>query len=86
LCGLVSRDYVFGVRSFADSLHACIFGAVVIAGGDNVPVECAADLFAIFEDGGLCAYLHAAIFDNFNAVYGCCFFKCHFDNPIKIKY
>jgi hypothetical protein len=41
------------MRCSAYSLHASIFCAVVIAWGDNVTVECAADLFAVFEDGGL---------------------------------
>jgi hypothetical protein len=68
LCGFVSSDYVFGVRSFADSLHACIFGAVVIAGRDNVTVECAADLFAVFEDGGLCAGMNAAVLKDFDLI------------------
>jgi hypothetical protein len=56
------------VRCGADSLHAGVFGAVVIAGGDNVTVECAADLFAVFKDGSLCAYLHAAILKDFDVI------------------
>jgi hypothetical protein len=67
LCGI--RSYHFGsVRCGADSLHAGVFGAVVIAGGDNVTVECAADLFAVFEDGGLCAYLHNAVLKDFDFI------------------
>jgi hypothetical protein len=58
------------VRCGADSLHASIFCAVVITGGDNVTVEGAANLFAVFKDGGLDANLHAAIFDNFDLISG----------------
>jgi hypothetical protein len=67
LCGIGS--YHFGsVRRGANCLHASIFCAVVIAWSDNVTVECAADLFAVFEDGSLSAYLHATIFDNFDVI------------------
>jgi hypothetical protein len=56
------------MRCSAYCLHASIFCAVVIAGGDNVAVECAADLFAVFEDGGLSAHLHCAALKDFDLI------------------
>jgi len=38
-------------------LNAGVLFAVVVAWSDNVAVERAADLLAIFHDGGLGAYL-----------------------------
>jgi hypothetical protein len=65
------------MRCFADSLYSGILGAVVITGGNNVAVERAADLLAIFEDSGLGAYLNAAIFNNFNQINRNNFFESH---------
>jgi hypothetical protein len=71
------------VHGSADGLNTGILAAVVIAWSDNVAVECAADLFAIFKDGRVCANLHDTVFDHFDAVNDLNFFESHFDNPIK---
>jgi hypothetical protein len=59
------------------------FCAVIIAWSDNVPMECAADLFAIFFDGSLGAYLDAAVLNNFNAVNNQFFSNSH--NNLRLK-
>jgi len=38
----IRSHYVFSVRSFANRFYAVVFCAVIIAGGDNMAVECAA--------------------------------------------
>jgi hypothetical protein len=49
-------------------LHLGVFTAYVSTGHDNVAVELAADLNAIFFDSGLGANLNAAVFNNFNQI------------------
>jgi hypothetical protein len=56
------------VRNLANGLHLGIFGAVVVARGDNVAVKVATDLLAIFHDGGLGAHLYTTVLDYLDAV------------------
>ncbi|NDG19553.1 MAG: hypothetical protein EB117_14945 [Betaproteobacteria bacterium] len=83
LSGLIGGDHLRRVRGGANGLHAGILVAVVIARGNDMAVERAANLLAIFHDGGLCAYLYTAVFNYFNQIYFDYFFKGHFDTPIK---
>ena len=68
LCSFVCCHDVSRVQGRTDGLHTGILGAVIIARCNNVAVKRAADLNAIFNDGGLSANLHRAIFKSLNAV------------------
>jgi hypothetical protein len=63
------------VRCSTDGLHTSVFASVVVARGNDMAVKCAANLLAIFHDGGLSAYLHTSVFDHFNAVNNLNFFQ-----------
>jgi len=64
----VSCDYVSGVGGSADGLNTGILGAVVAAWCNNMAVEAATDLLAIFHDGCLGAYLNTAVFQDLDTV------------------
>jgi hypothetical protein len=77
LSGLVGGNHFSRVRCCTDGLNPGILAAVVIAWGNNVAVKLAADFDAIFFDGGLCAYLNAAISDHFDHINEGIFFERH---------
>jgi hypothetical protein len=58
-------------------LDTGILVAVVVAGGNDMAMELAADLDAILFDGSLGANLHGAVFNSFNQINGNDFFECH---------
>jgi hypothetical protein len=60
-------------------LYTGVFCTVISAGGDNVAVESATDLVAIFHDASACANLHSAVFQNFDFVNDDFFGKSHFN-------
>jgi len=73
----VGRDHFRRVRRLADGLHTGVFTGIAIAGDDNVAVELAADLFAVFHDGCLGAYLHSAVLKSFDQIDCDDFFEGH---------
>jgi hypothetical protein len=74
------------MQGCADALDTGVLAAVVVAWGNNVAVELAADFYAIFFDGSLGANLHAAVFENFDTVNNDYFFESHFDLQSKPRF
>jgi hypothetical protein len=66
------------VRGLADGLHASIFTRIVVAWFNCMTVKRAADLMAVFCDGGAGADIDATRLQNLNTVNHGCFFERHF--------